>query len=189
MLSASRTGSGDAYFYREESGYTVDLARLYDGQFGPAGGEPSYSVLPNVVSLTFTFNTTVNTAGYNLSAIRTFAGWDDGRDGQAYTVEYSTAASPAVFVALATVTRFDTPGDSVDYASTMVAMTPTSGYLAANVAALRFNFSGVENGGTAYREFDVFGTAATSAIPEPSTYAVACGALMLGFATWRRRRG
>ena len=217
LLSASRTGTGDAFFYREESGYTVDLARLSDGQFGTAGGYQAFSVMPNVVSLTFNLNLATRPTGYDIASIKTYASWDSGRDGQAYTVQYSTAANPTQFSLLATVSRFDNtnfpqvpnpmymPGgynpmadyflsqynqaianndpmmammywDMYNYelnnsmygpqyfedesnSSTMVSLTDTSGVLASGVAALRFNFSGVENSGTAFREFVVEGVA------------------------------
>ncbi len=35
---------------------------------------------------------------------------------------------------------------------------------------------------------DLYGSGGVSAVPEPSTYAALCGALVLGFAVWRRRR-
>ena len=215
LLSSSRTGTGDAYFYREDSGYTVDLARLYDGQFGTAGGNQAYTVMPNVVSLTFNLNLTTRPAGYDIASIRTYASWDSGRDGQAYTVEYSSAANPGQFALLATVSRFDntnfpqTPNPSygrpnpmsamylnsynqavargdpmasmylsmynsslsmngpqftsdTSISSTMVKLTNGSGTLASGVAALRFNFSGIENSGTAFREFIVEGVAPTT---------------------------
>ena len=55
LASATRTGTaaGDRYFYREDSGYTVDLGRLTDGAFGTAGGMSAYSVLPNQVTPDF----------------------------------------------------------------------------------------------------------------------------------------
>ena len=188
LSSATRTGaagSGNTYFYREDSGYTVDLTRLYDGQFGTAGTNSNYTVMPNNVTLTFTFNTSVNTNGYNLTAIRTFASWDDGRDGQAYTVQYATVSAPTTWVSLAQVVNFDAGSSST--ASTMVAITDGSGTLASNVSAVRFVFAGYENGGTGYREFDVFGTAA---IPEPATVGAILGMIALGvalrFRRWRK---
>jgi len=203
LLSASRSGSGDAFFYNESWNYPVDLARLYDGQLGDAGPNPSYSVLPNVASITFALNLATRPNGYDVASIRTYASWDSGRDGQAYAVEYSTAADPTQFVLLATVSRFDNtnfpqitmPSDAEWYlsmynraigmgdpmasmwlmmyqnelnspprsyseesqSSTMVKLTDGSGTLASGVAALRFNFSGIENSGTAFREFVVEG--------------------------------
>jgi hypothetical protein len=192
LASASRTGapgSGDLYFYREDSGYTVDLSRLSDGAFGAMGADPSPSVLPNETALTFALDITANPDGYSLTHIRTYAGWDSGRDGQEYTVEYSTVSAPGTFVSLATVTRYDVTSfplwefedhdgnpiffDDTSNAHTLVELTHTSGVLAANVARLRFTFNGIENGGTGFREFDVIG--APTAVPEPAVAAVVAG--------------
>jgi len=180
LLSASRSGSGDAFFYNESWLYPVDLTRLYDGQFGTAGINSAYTVMPNVASITFALNLTTRPAGYAVASIRTYASWDSGRDGQAYTVEYSTATNPTQFALLATVSRFDNtnfptqtitmylpfPPYMMTYqstdssqSSTMVLLTDGSGNLASGVAALRFNFSGIENSGTAFREFVVEGVA------------------------------
>ena len=114
LASASRTGADDLtpdnqYFYGEDNGGSIPvvLSRLYDGQFGAAGGVSSASVLPNQVSITFNLDLLVSPAGYDLSSIRTYAGWDSGRDGQQYTVDYATASDPGTFLPLASVTRFD----------------------------------------------------------------------------------
>lgn len=220
LASASRTGAGvtnpgDLYFYRENNGtgYNVDLARLYDGEFGVAGAVSSASVLPNQVSLTFAFNLTASPAGYNLTTIRTYAGWDSGRDGQQYTVEYSTASAPGTFLSLATTTRFDNTNfpsslewtfddetgeerqvlvTNTDESATLVQLKAETGFLAENVAALRFNFTGFgnggnafENGGTGYREFVVQGSK-VSAVPEPATFCGTLGLLASGLLVRRR---
>ncbi|MBL9171085.1 MAG: hypothetical protein JNN07_25355 [Verrucomicrobiales bacterium] len=190
LASAARSASGDAAFYREESGYTVDLSRLSDGQFGTygssgLGGDGNYTVMPNNVTLTFTFDTSVNTLGYSLSAIRTFASWDDGRDGQSYSVKYATVFAPSTFNTLHTITPYN-PSGLDDPANTLVELTPTVGYLAENVSGLQFVFSGFENSGTAYREVDVTGIA--TPIPEPSIYGVVLCmvALLVRSKSWRR---
>jgi hypothetical protein len=193
LSSASRTGSagfGNTYFYNENNGYTVDLSRLYDGDFGSfgssgLGGDGHYTVMPNNVTITFAFDISTHIAGYDLSAIQTFASWDDGRDGQGYQVFYSTAAAPSTFTSLYTIASYNPSGLS-DPATTVVQLTSSSGALATNVAALEFVFSGFENSGTAYREFDDIGT--PSAIPEPSTYAVWAGTLALVAVVAMRRR-
>jgi len=208
LASVTRTGEGvsdpgNTYFYRETSGYTVDLSRLYDGQFGPAGTYSDYSVFPNQVSITFYFDLTQNPGGFDLATIQTYAGWDSGRDGQAYTVEFSTAADPNTFSLLASITPFDNTDfpnlldremwdddgnvtgtvqvPDEGYSATMVQLTNTSGLLASNVAALRFNFDGVENHGTSYREIVV------QAIPEPSVCVLILGAAGLLAGRWRRK--
>jgi hypothetical protein len=213
LASATRTGAGvpnpgDLYFYDENGGtYNVDLARLYDGQFGEAGGIPSASVLPNQVSLTFNFDLSASAAGYDLTSIRTYAGWNADRDGQQYTVEYSTAADPLVFLALASVSRFDNTnfplisteiedengsptGQFADVpdtgqSSTQVWLHAESGFLAQNVAAVRFNFNGVESGGTGYREFVIEGSE-VAAVPEPTAMLGTLGLLAGGLVLRRR---
>lgn len=193
LSSASRTGapgSGNLYFYREDSGYAVDLGRLTDGDFGQSGGSPGDTVMPNQTAITFALDLVANPGGYSLTSIRTYAGWDDGRDGQAYSVSYSTATAPGTFVSLFTITRFDAPDPldfGLDEAHTLVELTDTGGLLAAGVAQIRFTFNGIENGGTGFREFDVIG--APTAVPEPAVAAVVTGAGLLGFAAWRKRRG
>lgn len=212
LTSASRTGapgSGGRYFYSEDSGYSVVLARLTDGVFGTAGGEPIYSVLPNQVTLTFEFDLGANPGGYTINSISSFASWDDGRDGQAYTVEYSLASTPTSFLSLAALTPYNIPQEQFTFvpdsdpenpeylgyyvtsnASTLVRLTSSSGPLAEGVGSLRFvfgnfaeNVNAFENGGTAYREFDVMGAAT---VPEPS--AVLLGGLgMLALLRCRRR--
>lgn len=186
LSSASRTGSpgfGDTYFYREDSGYTVDLARLSNGAFGDSGGDPDSSVLPNNTTITFAFNLASNPHGYSLSSIRTYAGWDSGRDGQRYTVEYSTVSAPSTFTSLYSIAQFNPEVD--DDVATMVQLTSNSGFLAQNVAQIRFIFNGFENGGTAYREFDIGGL---GSVPEPSAYAVTSGLALIAFGVLSRRR-
>ena len=195
LASVSRTGasgSGDRYFYREDSGYTVDLSRLANGSFGSLGSDSAASVLPNQVTLTFALN-----SGSTVTSIRTFAGWGDtGRDGQAYTVQYSAVSDPTNFITLAAITRYD-PQESdfplVDFGggftyndtnnpSTMVELTSSSGPLAVNVAAIRFvfgnydtNTNAFENGGTGYREIDVIGSITSSAPPTVTSISPASG--------------
>lgn len=182
--------------------YPVDLGRLSDGVYGPFGTYSQYTVMPNNVTLTFTFDT-IATPPW---VFRTFASWDDGRDGQAYTVKYSTVDDPLTFLTLVTISTFnntDFPNTSIRYewdeqskryieveridasvSNTLVELSATDGFLATNVAALQFVFTGHENGGTAYREFDVFGVA----VPEPATAAALLGVIALGAAAARRRR-
>lgn len=173
--------SGPGTYYSSAN----QLSLLYDGVFHGGYGGTTQVVQPNVATLTFNFDVTTNTGGYSLTTIRTYASWgDEGRDGQDYTVYYSTTSAPATYVELVNLNAFDT--SSEDTPSTMVQLTHSSGTLATNVASLRFVFSGYENDGSGYSEFDVMGS--PSAIPEPSTYAVISGVLALGLAMRRRSR-
>jgi hypothetical protein len=53
--------------------------------------------------------------------------------------------------------------------STLVTLTSSEGPLATGVTSLQFVFSGYQNGGTAFREFQVNGTLDASPVPEPAT--------------------
>lgn len=169
-------------------GYTGTVPLLYDGTFGAPGSDYDTSVaFEGGAEVTFNFNTTLSPQGYNISSISTFASWDSGRDGQEYTISYSLVGSPTTFNNVYTLPQFDPPG-SGEYFSTRVSLSkPGGGDFLTGVAAIRFTFTDFENGGTAFREIDVMGSA-VSAIPEPSTYAAIVGALALcGTIVYRRK--
>jgi hypothetical protein len=150
--------------------------------------------MPNAATIQFDLD-----APYDITAIRTYASWDSGRDGQQYTVSYATALNPSTYTTLLAIARFDVTdfplredtdwetGDPIlvpdeNFATTLVQLTPTGDFLARQVVSLRFEFNGVENGGTAYREIQV------TAVPEPSTTAMALAGIACGgFSMWRRR--
>ena len=196
LSSAASTGT----FYDETNpSFAVVLSRLYDGQFGTPGAAAAVFVMPNEATLQFNLN-----GAFNLTTIRTYASWDSDRDGQRYVVKYATAADPTTFTTLHSVSAYDnTSFPAVDsgqtddsdqpimvpndesVSSTMVRLTSNSGVLAANVVSLQFVFNGYENGGTAFREFQVLGTSVSS-VPEPGTFLPA--ALLVAGAWLRRRR-
>lgn len=207
-LGSPATYSGGTFYRFGDSGYESDLTRLSDGTFGASGAVPSASVLPDSTTITFWLDTTASTSGYTITSIRTYAGWDDGRDGQQYTVQYALVGAINDWVTLTTIARFDNTNfpthtesqmnwdtfefedvevTDYDHSATLVELTASSGPLATGVAGLRFQFSDVENGGTAFREFDVMG-GTTSGIPEPSTYSLFAGFVVLGWVALRRRR-
>ena len=202
LLSSSRTGT----FYREDSGYVVDLSRLSDGVLGPLGssglgGDGAFTVMPGVATIQFDF-----AGAFNLTSIRTYASWDDGRSGQGYEVQYATSADPLTFISLHTVANWNTPtelfptyedddqGQTVfrpdtSLSSTLTSLTSSYGFLAEDVVSVKFVFSGYQNNGTAYREFQVEGSSALSAlsaVPEPSGLLALAG--LVGAATFLRQR-
>lgn len=159
-------------------------AVLFDGGHGPSGGAGgNHSTAPNGGQITFNLDLGASPLGYDLTEIGTVASWDTGRDGQEYSVEYSIVSDPGTFLLLGNVPQFNPSLPFAD-AHTRVRLTDTEGKLAENVARLRFTFTGFENGGTAYREIDVFGTA----VPEPAHAGLAAGALLGALAYWRKRR-
>ena len=161
------------------------ISRLTNGAFGLSQADCGCQFfLGDGNSVTYTLD-----GAYNLTSIATFSGWDSFRGGQSYTVSYATAAAPASFIALASVynnATSDQPGLRI---STRAVITPESDFLASNVVAVKFAFnSDLTAGYAAYREIDVFGTAASGAVPEPASWAMLIAGFGLTGAAARRRR-
>ncbi|MDI1320188.1 MAG: hypothetical protein PSW75_08350 [bacterium] len=179
--SAAMTGT--FYFFG-----TASLGTLTDGSFG-AGGTDSLTVVSFTVGATVTFNLdlTASAGGYNLSQIRTYTGWDEGRDGQEYTLEYATASAPTTFLSLASVGPFGAGNVGNPGSRIMVTVSDLlAGPLVQNVAAIRFTFTSFENDSAAWREIDVIGTAVP--IPEPATSAVSLALIASAALVFRRRQ-
>ena len=112
----------------------------------------------------------VSTNGFNLTNITVFGGWqDNGRDAQAYTVSYSTVVSPTTFTVLTPVNYNPAVGGGTASATRVMLADSTGGVIAANVAAVKFDFTspGSENGYTGYGAITVQGTAATNLTVPP----------------------
>ena len=199
-LSSAAILSGGT-FYRQDSGYPVVAARLYDDALGTLGSaglgdDGEFTVMPNQATIQFNLN-----GAFDITTIRTYASWDDGRDGQQYVVKYATGAAPSNFTTLHSLSAYDNTSfptglgyddnfDPIqvpitDTSSTMVRLTSDNGFLAENVVSLQFVFNGYQNGGTAFREFQVLGSQVSS-VPEPGTFLPA--ALIVAGAWLRRRR-
>ena len=81
------------------------------------------------------------------------------RDQQAYTIYYSKVSAPATFILLGSANY--TPSDPAGVPSTTRAtLTPASGALATNVAAVKFDFTtpASENGYCGYAQIALYGT-------------------------------
>lgn len=180
--------------------YQGSVGVLYDGK---NGGDstladmvwPGNDTLSSTWTVTFTLNTTVNTAGYNLTAISSYAAWPETRTSQRYDVQYQTPSDPVgTWRSLANIDFF---GASTGTGSSRVtiANTTADAYIAENVSALKFSIYYPHHGNssstrgfdaTTYREFDVTGVAA--AVPEPSAGTLVCLGLLGTLALVRRRR-
>lgn len=104
--------------------------------------------------------------GYDLTNITVYGGWaDNGRDQQAYTVYYSTVTAPTNFISLAVV-NFNPQIASGLQSATRVTLSSSSGVLATNVAAIKFDFTNPasENGYCGYAGITVFGTASAAPV-------------------------
>jgi len=120
----------------------------------------------NGAGATLTYTLSGSTAGYNLTNITLYGGWaNSGRDQQAYTVYYSTVDAPSTFTQLGSVSYNPSIGGGVQSA-TRVVLTSSSGVLAANVAAVKFDFTSPasENGYCGYGAIGVFGVASPSPV-------------------------
>lgn len=160
-----------------------DTAALNDG----SAGTPSTSLgtafdLDGTWTSTFNLDLSTNTNGYDLTGVNTFSGWPDARTDQKYELLYSTASAPATFISLGTFSFGPGAGGSAE-----ISLTDSTGTLATNVAAVRFNIQAPglnAQDETVYREIDVTGNA--SPIPEPASLGL-LGLGALGILARRRR--
>ena len=146
---------------------------------GTLGSPPVDNNLVNVAiyaggpwTVTFTLDTSVNTAGYDIGSISTISSWNDTRTNQAYTVQYTTVGNPT----LQTLGAYSyQPGQGGGDNATRITLSNVG---LTGVKSLSFTIDNVQG---VYREIDVF------AVPEPASIAslLAAGSLMM----MRRRRG
>ena len=149
-------------------GYTTSTNYVTCGNGSGAGSSVIYTL-------------TNSASGYDLTNITVYGGWaDNGRDQQAYTVYYSTVAAPTNFIALAIVNVNPSIASGIQSA-TRVTITYSSGVLASNVAAVKFDFASPasENGYCGYVGITVFGTAS---VILPATLSATAVAGVPGFA-------
>jgi len=125
---------------------------------------------------TATLDTSVNEQGYEITEIRSFAGWNQNGASlanQKYQVLVSTVDTP-LFLPLGTFeySPFDSASTQETGATKMVLTKNGGGVIASGVDAIRFvaldhGFNSADGGtpgidGTVYLEFDVIGTAVTA---------------------------
>jgi len=177
--SPSGLGSGD--FSDPLNNKCGTVAILTDGSFGlfrslsGIGDSPTEVTGGNAASVagqSVTYTLTSSAIGYTLTNITVYGGWGDaGHDQQAYTVYYSTVAAPTTFIQLATV-NYNPANPSNVQCATRATLTPVSGSLAVNVAAVKFDFTTPAslNGFNGYSEIQVFGTpTGASPVANPPT--------------------
>jgi hypothetical protein len=126
---------------------------------GPDGSAAGSMVIYSLPAATY---------GHDLTNITVYGGWaNNGRDQQAYTVYYATAAAPTNFILL-TAVNYNPQVASGIQSATRVTITSAAGILASNVVALKFDFTNPasENGYCGYAGITVFGSASIApAVP------------------------
>ena len=138
--------------YTEEGYANGGAAVLTDGSFGDASKADSCGITGG--SVTYMLDTATHPAGYAITAIDTYTGWNDGgRDDQNYTVSFRKVGSSLFSVPIAVA--YAAPG-STTFSGTHVNI---AGLNLAGVDAVRFTFTAQENGGVGYKELDVIGSA------------------------------
>jgi len=111
--------------------------------------------------------------GYDLTNITVYGGWqDNGRDSQAYTISYSTAANPGSFLPLTQV-NYSPAGvpNGVASANRVMINDVSGAAIARNVAVLKFDFTTPpsENNSVGYTAITVNGMASTNLAVQPVT--------------------
>ncbi len=125
-------------------------------------------------SVTFNLNTTLNTQGYDISALNVFAGWNQKAILQIFSVSYTTVGN-AIPMTLTNVNYlpFANPAGVGDYSSLTSIISDNASPLISGVNSITFSFEPYDFGGdirtTMLREISVIGIAS---IPEPSTVAI-----------------
>lgn len=137
------------------------------------------SVVVQDGTITYALDLSVNTLGYVITSIETYAGWADiNRGSQAYTVSLSLVGS-ATFTDLATVSLVT---DFLTQQRVTLSENNT-GILATGVDEIRFTFPTQQFSGVGYKELDVAGYAV---VPEPATLLMV--GLGLGALSLRRKQ-
>ncbi|MDF7825993.1 PKD domain-containing protein [Pontiellaceae bacterium B12227] len=143
----------------------AQVANINDGATGTSANDGNQVALEAEDSFTITFDTSVNTFGYDITNINTYAAWETGGGGRAnqgYDVTVTYVDNSTELVSSGTYEPNTSPVNSW----TAVYMTPKAGndVIASGVKAITFsNFDEYADGATptdviTYREFDVLGT-------------------------------
>jgi hypothetical protein len=138
---------------------------MFNGTTGQAGENSGQNPANVAASGTYTYNlnTVASPAGYEISEVDIFTGWQDFRSSQNVTVSYSLVGNPSVFIPIGT-SMLEQAGPGTTEG---IIVNGAPGPIATGVAAIQF----VEHDGQdVYRELVVRG----SAVPEPASLAL-CG--------------
>jgi hypothetical protein len=145
---------------------------LTDGFLGTTGDSSTVAALGSgggaCSSVTYTLTGSAN--GYDLTNIVTYSAWGDyGRDGQFYSVSYSTVAAPTTFIPLTSVEFNPYLVPLGQRSANRVDISSLTGVLGKNVYSVKFNFpqdNTIDYGFGSYQQIILEGTnSAPTAVP------------------------
>lgn len=143
------------------------------GNSNPIGSTGGVMDLDGTWSFTAELEISQSPLGYDINSVDTYAGHEDNRKSQKYSLYYSVVGDSNFLLLGSFEHLFETP----TLGSTRLRISDTSGLLARNVDAIRWNIETPVSDATVYREFDVFGVAS---VPEPSSFLLlATGVLLM----------
>jgi hypothetical protein len=126
-------------------------------------------------SLIYTLSNAVAVYGQTVTNIAVYNGWtDNGRDGQYYTVSYSTVSAPGTYIPITTVYYLPSVAANTETLNRVGIFNPSGAPLASNVCNLQFNFaspisaSGFNNGYQGYAAIIAQGSNSVNAFTAPS---------------------
>jgi hypothetical protein len=151
-----------------------DISVLTDGVIGTSGSASEFASCGASGGTTLIYTLANSPNGSDVTNIVVYSGWGDtGRDGQYYSLSYSTVTAPTTYIPITTV--FYLPeGVSGAQANRVAITTSTGAALAQNVANVKFDFgappgaSSFNNGWQGYSEIIVQGTNSAPPTAPPS---------------------
>ena len=194
LIAGQSPGTATGNFSEEVPGRSVNS--LTAGSLGltQIAGPYGYTTSPNYVTAgngtgpdssnagsTLVYTLTGSPTGYSLTNLTVYGGWSDaGRDQQAYTVYYSKTNAPATFVLLGGV-NYNPVNPAGAQSATRATLTPATGFLATNVAAVKFDFTSPasENGFCGYAAISLGGVPTVMVATNPTNLTCKVGASQL----------
>ena len=157
---------------------------INDGVIGGNDASPTYYT-GSSWGFTFNLNVGVNTYGYTITNISTYAGWSNGNAWrQHYDLYFTYQGDPVPGNWFYCGSYSNTLGSSGG--CTKIGLTDTTGIIATNINAVKIVFYPAPEWDV-YREVDVFGLPSTSAYvppPIPNVYVATNGSHTTPFDTW-----
>src|SRR5665213_1779303 len=169
-MSPTVTGSGN--FSNE--GEVTGVSALTDGTFGAVDSPGSYATCGRNAGTSVTYTLTSSAYGSDVTNIVVYSGWGNAnRDGQFFTVSYSTVAAPTTYLPL--TTAIYNPINSGSPSANRVQISSTNAVaLAQQVYNIKFDFTlqagNMDNGYSGYAELIVEGHDSATPPPPPSPY-------------------